>query len=169
MQRPGSILVVAAVAAAVLSSLHAEGSVPATPVSTAFTYQGQLRSGGFPETGSCDFVFNAWDSAAAGVHGYSNSSYAGYFQGSLYVSGSFVNPFDATLKVSVAQQLEKVLPDLVVGGCEAGSTLAVDYVGLVPVLMKALQEEHTLLEKKSGEIEELQKRRAALEALVDRH
>lgn len=43
---------------------------PATPageVGTAFTYQGQLKKGGSPYTGTCDFQFSLWDAASGGV------------------------------------------------------------------------------------------------------
>lgn len=41
-------------------------SAPETSVSTAFTYQGQLKNNGAPVTGSCDFEFTLWDSATGG-------------------------------------------------------------------------------------------------------
>ena len=33
---------------------------------TAFTYQGQLRSGGSPVNGNCDFQFSLWDAVSGG-------------------------------------------------------------------------------------------------------
>ncbi len=36
-------------------------------VGTAFTYRGQLSQSGAPYTGPCDFEFNLWDVASAGV------------------------------------------------------------------------------------------------------
>lgn len=133
-----------------------------------------------------------------GVYGFSSSSYAGYFDGSVYVGGSFVNPSDARLKASVealpygldeilrlapvswtaldgrggerygviAQDLEKVLPALVVSECDADAPLAVDYVGLVPVLVNALKEEHAELERRGASLEALERRLAALEEIV---
>jgi hypothetical protein len=37
-----------------------------TPVGTLFIYQGQLKSGGTPYTGACDFQFSLWDSPSGG-------------------------------------------------------------------------------------------------------
>ncbi len=34
---------------------------------TAFTYQGQLKSGGMPVNGNCDFQFGLWDAASGGA------------------------------------------------------------------------------------------------------
>jgi hypothetical protein len=37
------------------------------PLSTSFTYQGQLRQGGNPVNGTCDFQFSLWDAASGGA------------------------------------------------------------------------------------------------------
>ncbi|HXF68556.1 MAG TPA: hypothetical protein VNK89_02010, partial [Thermoflexus sp.] len=50
-----------------------EGVAPSGGVSaqaalgTAFTYQGQLKSGGSPVNGNCDFQFSLWDAASGGT------------------------------------------------------------------------------------------------------
>jgi hypothetical protein len=41
-------------------------AVAGSPVGTAFTYQGQLQSGGTPVDDTCDFEFGLWDAFAAG-------------------------------------------------------------------------------------------------------
>jgi len=40
---------------------------PASPVTTAFTYQGQVKKNGGAYTGACDFKFSLWDAANAGA------------------------------------------------------------------------------------------------------
>ena len=39
----------------------------ASPVTTAWTYQGQLRRSGAAYNGTCDFQFSLWDSASGGT------------------------------------------------------------------------------------------------------
>lgn len=134
-------------------------------------------------------------------------SYAGYFLGAVYVSGTFTNPSDQMLKEKIeptgrvtdklmnvevrdfnfkkayadvygfptkrqtgfiAQQLQTVFPDLVTddklqleGAAEALPSKGVNYLGLVPILTKALQEQQT-------EIEELRAKITAYEARLER-
>ena len=59
--------------AAVVSLTYAQEPKPqsganaqASPVGTAFTYQGQLKSGGEPVDGTCDFQFGLYDAASLG-------------------------------------------------------------------------------------------------------
>jgi hypothetical protein len=52
---------------ATLALLVLTGPALATPLGTAFTYQGALRSGGSPANGTFDFIFRLYDSASGGV------------------------------------------------------------------------------------------------------
>ncbi len=46
----------------------APGNVSAlAPLGTAFTYQGQLKQGGNPVNGTCDFQFSLWDAGSGGT------------------------------------------------------------------------------------------------------
>jgi len=60
----------------------------------------------------------------------------------------------------VAQDLERVLPDLVVHDCDPDAPLGVDTLGLVPVLVRALQQE-------DARVRDLEKRLAELEARLE--
>ncbi|MCX7707997.1 MAG: hypothetical protein N2204_08330, partial [Anaerolineae bacterium] len=40
---------------------------PSAPVGDAFTYQGQLKQGGAPVNGTCDFQFSVWDREVGGL------------------------------------------------------------------------------------------------------
>jgi hypothetical protein len=60
----------------------------------------------------------------------------------------------------VAQDLERVLPDLVVHDCDPDAPLGVDTLGLVPVLVRALQQE-------DARVRQLEERLLDLEARLD--
>jgi len=53
----------------VSSPYQGEGrvGVELAPLGTAFTYQGQLKQGGNPVNGTCDFQFSLWDAASGGA------------------------------------------------------------------------------------------------------
>ena len=43
------------------------GTAASAPLSTGFTYQGQLKQGGNPVNGTCDFQFGLWNAASGGT------------------------------------------------------------------------------------------------------
>jgi len=136
--------------------------------------------------------------------GYGTNSYAGYFAGNVYVSGTFTNPSDVKLKKDIAdlggalpqvlslrpktyryrtsdfpglnlaegkqvgllaQDVAAVFPDMVhevaIPTAEKGKVpekvLSVDYMKLVPVLIKAVQEQQTEIEKLKAQVQQLKK------------
>jgi hypothetical protein len=64
-------LVLASILALVsVAQISAQGPSPRNPralTGTAFTYQGQLKSGGNVHNGTCDFQFGVWDDASVGA------------------------------------------------------------------------------------------------------
>lgn len=73
----------------------------------------------------------------------------------------------------VAQDVEKILPELVSQGAEENGKVGykgVNYTGLIPILIKAMQEQQTEIEslkKKVGEYEALNARISHLEAMLN--
>jgi uncharacterized coiled-coil DUF342 family protein len=57
----------------------------------------------------------------------------------------------------IAQEIQKVLPMLVVEGADNDKTLSVNYISLIPVLTKAIQEQQTQIEEKGKQTDELKK------------
>jgi hypothetical protein len=57
----------------------------------------------------------------------------------------------------IAQEIQKVLPMLVVEGADKDKTLSVNYISLIPVLTKAIQEQQTQIEEKAKVTDELKK------------
>jgi len=67
----------------------------------------------------------------------------------------------------IAQAVETVLPELVTTAKDAEQTKVLNYTGLLPVMIKALQEQQTQIEQQQREIEMLKPRQQeALKRLV---
>lgn len=141
------------------------------------------------------------------VLGRTNSGFAGYFEGKVYVGGP-LNVFgnvcaanipcqsDARLKQAVAelhyglrevlrlrpvrwdwkdraerqlnlgliaQEVEEVLPELVTTANDAKQTKGLNYIGLLPVVIKAIQEQQAALEQKETMLRSLKAENAALQ------
>ncbi|MCX7839433.1 MAG: hypothetical protein N2559_08275, partial [Anaerolineae bacterium] len=60
-------MVLLSVAVAQISAQGPQPRAPRAALGTAFTYQGQLKSGGNPVNGACDFQFSLWDAATSGT------------------------------------------------------------------------------------------------------
>ncbi|HEY0375724.1 MAG TPA: tail fiber domain-containing protein [Pyrinomonadaceae bacterium] len=63
----------------------------------------------------------------------------------------------------VAQEVEKVLPELVLKDADATQPLALNYMALLPVAVKAIQEQQAQIREQQKQIERLQARVAQLE------
>jgi hypothetical protein len=55
----------------------------------------------------------------------------------------------------IAQELESVLPNSVHTDKSADAIKSVDYISIIPVLTKALQEQQQMINKQQAEIDEL--------------
>jgi hypothetical protein len=126
---------------------------------------------------------------AAGVAGFSEHSYAGYFQGNVFVTGTVTQGSDARLKQGistlsygrsevlrlrpvtwrwkdhpergqqlglVAQEVESVLPELVSTTKDAEQIKGINYTGLLPVLVKSIQEQQARIEQQSRQLKKQQ-------------
>ena len=55
----------------------------------------------------------------------------------------------------IAQELQKVMPSLVIEGTDKDKLLSVNYTALIPVLTKAIQEQQKAIQAQQKQIEEL--------------
>ena len=67
----------------------------------------------------------------------------------------------------IAQEVEPIMPQLVNQTGNETETLSLDYVSLVPVLVKAIQEQQDALNRKDAEIASLNARLTALEKIME--
>lgn len=64
----------------------------------------------------------------------------------------------------IAQELRKVLPDLVNEGLDKDKTLSVNYNAIIPILTKAIQEQKDIIVKEQEKNKQLEARLKAIEA-----
>jgi DNA repair exonuclease SbcCD ATPase subunit len=64
----------------------------------------------------------------------------------------------------IAQDVQKVIAEVVNIGDDAEKMMAVNYVDLIPVLVKAIQEQQAQIEKQKSEIEQLRVENASATA-----
>ena len=62
----------------------------------------------------------------------------------------------------IAQELQKIFPDLVIEGKDKDKLLSINYIALIPVLTKAIQEQQSQIEDQQKQINELKKIMQAL-------
>lgn len=67
----------------------------------------------------------------------------------------------------IAQDVEKVMPELLLRDPNPDGPLGLNYVGFVPIIIKAVQEQQALLEQKDAALKALQQDNAALNARLD--
>jgi hypothetical protein len=73
---------------------------------------------------------------------------------------------DRTRLGLIAQEVEKVIPEAIERDKDPDTALGMNYTSLVPVLIKAVQEQQARLERKEAEIKSLNARLAALEQIM---
>ena len=64
----------------------------------------------------------------------------------------------------VAQEVEEVIPELIIRGGESNTPLGLNYVGLVPVMIKAIQEQQMQVDTLHRELKDRDEKLAVLEA-----
>ena len=62
----------------------------------------------------------------------------------------------------IAQELQKIFPDLVIEEKDKDKLLSINYIALIPVLTKAIQEQQSQIEDQQKQIDELKKMMQAL-------
>ncbi len=67
----------------------------------------------------------------------------------------------------IAQEVEPLLPELVSTGIDAEHTKGINYIGLIPVLVKGVQEQQTQIEQQQGRIEQQQKQLQQQQAIIE--
>ncbi len=65
----------------------------------------------------------------------------------------------------IAQELQKIFPDLVNEGKDKDRLLSINYIALIPVLTKAIQEQQSQIEDQQKQIDELRK---MMQSLLDK-
>jgi hypothetical protein len=160
-----------------------------------------LGDGGYGVYGRSEGGIGVYGYGGIGCYGESGTGYAGYFHGTVTVTGNltaanFPNPSDARLKENVqslgyglpelmrlrpvswswidqtqkqlpmgliAQDVEGVIPELVLRDTDPTKPLGLNYMGLLPVMIKAMQEQQDIITALKSENTSLDARLKALE------
>jgi len=155
-----------------------------------FTDADCCSGGYFANTGHGNGIYVTGINGGIAVHGVNVGGWAGYFEGDVFATGSYQSSDvrlktnikdgryglgevlklksvtfawknDKTAKTQVgliAQDVSKIMPELVTEDREG--MLAVNYVGLMPVMVKAVQEQQKLIQKLEARVATLERDRA---------
>lgn len=64
----------------------------------------------------------------------------------------------------IAQEVEQVLPEAVLRGADPATTLGMNYTDLIPVVIKAVQQQQSVIERKDAELKAVKAQNDALSA-----
>jgi ABC-type Fe3+-citrate transport system substrate-binding protein len=67
----------------------------------------------------------------------------------------------------IAQELQKVMPTLVVEGADKDKLLSVNYTAIIPVLTKAIQEQQKAIQEQKKAIQDQQNQISELKKMVE--
>jgi hypothetical protein len=68
----------------------------------------------------------------------------------------------------IAQELQKIMPELVSEGKDKDKLLSVNYTAIIPVLTKAVQEQQVIIEENKATIQKQQEQINELKVLVEK-
>ncbi len=143
--------------------------------------------GYFANTGAGNGVYVTGTNRGLAVHGVNVGGWAGYFEGNVYATGTYqssdarlkrnvkdgqhglsdllkLRPVTFTWKNDkddktqlglIAQDVAKVVPEVVVP--DHSGMLSINYVALVPVMLKAIQEQQKLIQQQEVRIADLER------------
>ena len=69
----------------------------------------------------------------------------------------------------IAQEVLTIIPELVKKGEDKNQLLSLNYIGLIPILTKAIQEQQGVIEKNKSEINQLKSELNSLKSLVEKY
>jgi cell division protein FtsB len=68
----------------------------------------------------------------------------------------------------IAQEVEPIMPELTRQGTDPAKLLSLNYLGFIPIVVKAIQEQQTALDQKNAEINALKTQNTALQERLKR-
>ena len=161
-----------------------------------FTSADCCSGGYFANSGAGNGVYVTGTNAGIAVHGVNVGGWAGYFEGNVFATGTYQSSdarlkrdiadgrygLGALLKLRpvtfkwkndtagktqlglIAQEVEKVIPEVVVA--DHSGMLSVNYTALVPVMVKAIQEQEATIQKLNSRLATLESERTPVTSSV---